>query len=82
MNEINHPGHYNNGEIECIVAIKASMTSLEFQGFLKGNAMKYLWRMGLKGKPIVDIQKAQWYINRLADELREETKENTFWSNT
>lgn len=70
--EIQHPSHYNNGEIECIVAIKASMTSSEFQGYLKGNAIKYLWRMGLKGKPLVDVQKAQWYVDKLRGEMEKE----------
>lgn len=70
MEEINTPSHYNNGEIECIVAIKAAMTPAEFRGYLKGNTMKYLWRMGLKGKPLVDVQKAQWYLNRLVEETK------------
>lgn len=66
------PSHYNQGEVECIDAIKASMTPAEFQGFLKGNAMKYLWRMGLKGKPLVDVQKALSYVNKLHEEMERE----------
>ena len=42
------PKHYNTGNLECIDAIEASMTSEEFRGFLKGNCMKYLWRAGTK----------------------------------
>jgi len=42
------PKHYTNGNLECIDAIEASMTSEEFRGFLKGNCMKYLWRAGTK----------------------------------
>ena len=36
------PDHYNNGAIEAIEAIKASMPENEFRGYLKGNALKYL----------------------------------------
>jgi hypothetical protein len=48
-NIVNHPAHYTSGEIECIDALKASMPHAEFCGFLKGNAMKYLWRYDKKG---------------------------------
>ena len=40
---VNKPEHYQ-GEIECIECIKASMTKIEFLGYLKGNAQKYIWR--------------------------------------
>lgn len=73
--EVNSPNHYNSGNIECIEAIKAALTPAEFRGYLKGNAMKYLWRMQLKGKPLVDVQKTQWYVNKLEATLNEEVKE-------
>jgi hypothetical protein len=41
------PDHYK-GEIECIAAIKASMSHQQYLGYLKGNAMKYLWRYDRK----------------------------------
>ena len=41
---VNNPSHYTQGGIECIDAIKASMSDEEYAGFLKGNALKYLWR--------------------------------------
>lgn len=62
---INHPSHYTNGDIECIDAIKASMCTVEFLGYLKGNIMKYLWRYRLKGREIEDLKKAQWYLDKL-----------------
>lgn len=55
--------------LKCIEAIKASMTAEEFRGYLKGNAMKYLWRYQDKGNPAQDIAKANWYLNRLKEEL-------------
>jgi hypothetical protein len=32
--------------------------------FNLGNAIKYVWRAGLKGKHLEDLKKAVWYINR------------------
>ena len=37
---VNSPSHYASGEIECIDAIKASMTPEAFAGYLKGNVQK------------------------------------------
>lgn len=65
---INQPEHYNTGNIECIEAIEESMTPEAFQGYLKGNCMKYLWRYKYKGKPLEDLQKAQWYLSKLIQE--------------
>jgi hypothetical protein len=39
---VTKPDHYNKGAIEAIEAIKASMPEHEFNGYLKGNALKYL----------------------------------------
>lgn len=65
---VDHPPHYTNGKIECIDAIKASMTPIEFKGYLKGNVMKYLWRYQLKFDPKTDLEKAAWYLKRLKNE--------------
>lgn len=62
---VNNPEHYNTGAVECIVAIEESMSSVAFKGYLKGNAMKYLWRYDYKGKQVEDLQKCQWYLARL-----------------
>ena len=66
---VNRPDHYNNGAIEAIEAIKASMPEHEFNGYLKGNALKYLWRYDYKGKPVEDLGKCKWYIERLIKEI-------------
>jgi len=66
---VENPVHYNTGSVECIEAIKASMSDTEFKGYLKGNAMKYLWRYDYKGKPVEDLKKAQWYLARLTEEV-------------
>ena len=62
-----NPSHYKSGKIECIDAIKSSMTKDEFQGALKANILKYIWRFPKK-KGIEDLYKAQWYLNRLISE--------------
>ena len=67
---VNNPEHYNQGGIECIEAIKASMTAEEFAGYLKGNAFKYLWRFQDKGNPAQDLAKCAWYLERLQDEVQ------------
>ena len=45
------------------------MTHEEFVAYLKGNAIKYLWRLGHKG--FDDHKKAAWYVNRLASEIED-----------
>ena len=69
MDLVNNPPHYKQGGIECIEAIKASMSAEEFQGYLKGNAIKYLWRYRHKNG-VEDLEKANWYTARLAKELK------------
>lgn len=63
---VNHPKHYTShpSGIECIQVT-------EHMTFNCGNAVKYLWRNGLKdGNPNVqDLHKALWYINREIERL-------------
>jgi len=72
--KINHPKHYTTGNIECIDAIKASMDMTEFEGYLKGNCIKYLWRYKHKGG-IDSLYKCEWYLIRLINELQGRTEE-------
>jgi hypothetical protein len=69
MHDPINPSHYTHGAIECIEAIEASMSIEAFKGFLKGNAIKYLWRYQQKNGA-EDLKKAQWYLSRLI-EIRE-----------
>lgn len=62
---VNHPSHYNShpAGIECIDVIRHYVCDI-------ANAIKYLWRAGLKAelgkddadKEIEDLKKALWYI--------------------
>lgn len=63
---VNHPNHYCAGGIECIDALK-SMTCkmVGFVGFCAANAVKYIWRHPWKGKPVEDLKKARFYIDKL-----------------
>ncbi len=63
------PAHYNTGPIECIEAIEASMSDVEFRGYLKGQVMKYLWRYDKKLAVIQDLKKGRWYLDRLISHL-------------
>lgn len=65
---VNRPSHYTDGSIECIDAIKASMSTEAFLGFLKGNVQKYMWRYEKKVAPVEDLKKAQWYLSKLIEE--------------
>lgn len=65
---VNRPSHYASGGVECIEAIKASMSREAFLGYLKGNVQKYLWRYEKKANPPEDLKKARWYLDRLIAE--------------
>ncbi len=60
---VDHPRHYNQhpSHIECIDLI-------EHLPFNLANAVKYLWRCGVKQSemPLRDLQKARWYTAREA----------------
>jgi hypothetical protein len=58
--QVNHPKHYtqHTSGVECIQIT-------EHMNFCIGNAIKYLWRAGLKSDNAVqDLEKAVWYIQR------------------
>ena len=65
MSNVNNPKHYNAGKIEVIDAIEDWNL-----GFHAGNVIKYVARHERKGKPIEDLEKAKWYIDRLIQQLR------------
>jgi len=70
---VNKPIHYNQGGIECINAIEASMSKEQFAAYCKGNVMKYLWRYEQKNKKNKgqDLRKAEWYLQRLINTVEE-----------
>ena len=59
MTDATNPPHYqaHASGIECIQIT-------EHMNFCLGNAIKYIWRAGLKNNAIEDLRKARWYIDR------------------
>lgn len=68
---VESPSHYNTGKVECIEYLKDNMPFDNYLGYLEGNAKKYLHRWRYKKKPLEDLKKAQWYLNRLVKELED-----------
>lgn len=71
FDSVNRPVHYASGGIEAIEAMESSMSPEAFKGFLKGNAMKYLWRYEKKNG-LEDLRKAKWYLKALIFALENE----------
>jgi hypothetical protein len=69
---VDHPPHYNNGAIECIDGIEAALGREQFIGFLRGQIIKYQWRLGLKDTPAQEAAKANWYGRKLEEVLGKE----------
>ena len=69
---VNKPIHYNIGGVETIDAIMAA-TNQNKEGYLQGNVIKYIWRYNYKGG-LQDLQKAQWYLNKLIEVYKEKHK--------
>lgn len=61
---VEHPQHYNQGNIECIDAMLAAFGIAEVIAFCKLNAFKYIWRAENKLNTLEDLKKASWYINK------------------
>lgn len=61
---VNHPKHYNVGNIEVIHYIEDKLSYEEFTGYLTGNLIKYISRYKHKNG-VEDLKKAQWYLNYL-----------------
>ena len=57
MTAVNHPSHYNPGELEAYKIIRAYNLN-----FSLGNVIKYVLRADNKGKREEDLQKALWYL--------------------
>lgn len=64
---VKQPSHYTFGSVQCIDALRASMSKEAFCGFCKGNVLKYLWRYEHKNK-VEDLNKALQYLQWLIEE--------------
>jgi hypothetical protein len=68
---VNKPPHYNMGEIECIDYIKQVLGLDGFIAYCQGNLIKYQHRYRYKGKPVEDMSKAEFYLKKMNEALRE-----------
>lgn len=59
---VQHPNHYTNGEIEVIDYIRDKLSAVEFIGYCIGNVLKYVSRWKFKGG-VEDLEKAAVYLN-------------------
>lgn len=83
---VDHPSHYSGGTLDCIEWIESRLSREEYQGYLIGNVLKYLWRYPEKGG-IQDVEKAMWYLDELrcalrAWQLQAEAEAKEIWPHT
>lgn len=72
LEAINHPSHYGQADIECIDALEAAtINKTGIEAVCVANIIKYLWRYEAKGKPLEDVKKARWYLNKLIERMEE-----------
>ena len=57
---VNHPKHYNRGDIEAIEVIED--WNLYFS---VGSAVKYIARLGAKDLELQELEKTRWYLERV-----------------
>ena len=69
---VNHPSHYKKGGIEAIEVIEAYDLN-----FRLSNVIKYVLRHNHKGRPIEDLEKALFYLQRDIQKKKEALTRNT-----
>lgn len=67
--EPSKPAHYDTG-IDTIDFLRANCSPEQVEGFLRGNALKYLQRYDKKNG-VDDLRKAKHYVEMLIEELEE-----------
>ena len=74
---VNHPNHYKTKSgIEAIDAIEAFTEGLTgYEAVETGNILRYMFRWKKKNG-LEDLKKAQWYLNRLIENVEKETTDN------
>ena len=75
---VNTPPHYTQGGIECADALDAMVSSYPDSNAaaLAWQVGKYVWRHPHKAKPLEDLKKARWYLNRLIDHIEKKESMN------
>ena len=70
VDDVNRPSHYTQGKVECIDAIESALGKEGFIAFLRGQVIKYQWRLPHKGSAAKDAQKAKFYGDLLVERLK------------
>jgi hypothetical protein len=73
---VNRPPHYLQGGIEAIDVIASRLTKEEFIGYLKGCKMKYDLRYPFKSSFEQDLEKSEWYKDKLLEVMKDEVAVN------
>ena len=73
---VNRPPHYLVGGIEAIDVIKSRLTKEEYIGYLKRFNLKYYLRYTFKDNPQQDLDKSDWYKNKLLEATKDEEAVN------
>ena len=72
---VNKPPHYTLDDgIECIDYMRQVLGLQGFIDLCHGNLIKYQHRYKYKGKPVEDMEKAQYYLNKMVEALKEKHK--------
>ena len=68
---VNHPNHYTNSKVECIEALEAMTENFPnvVDAELSWQVVRYMWRHPFKFKPLEDLKKARWYLDRLIEKV-------------
>jgi hypothetical protein len=76
MSDKINPPHYKDNPIQTFDAIISQMTTAEKIGYIKGQILKYIMRMGKKVVTLEgardDAGKAHWYLEKLLRELTDQ----------
>ena len=65
--------HYQIAAVQPIEIMQMYLSPEAFQGFLRGNALKYLLRVGHKDENMKEIDKAYQYVQWLRQAINGET---------
>eukprot|EP01049_Picozoa_sp_SAG25_P010637 SAG25_NODE_1185_length_3673_cov_2.798487_2_plen_80_part_00 len=71
--DIEHPRHYTQGEVECIDAMVSAFGGEAVRDYCRLNAFKYVWRAKEKDSVESNTRKAIWFLRMsVGDDPRQE----------
>jgi hypothetical protein len=69
-----HTDPHGNISLQYIEVMEYMMTDEEFRGHLKGQAWKYMLRLGAKDDEVQELGKASWYVEYLRNFFKRKKK--------